>query len=452
LKPPGATVAGLAGASWVCAAAGPLLAQELTVIPPQAAIEALEATSFAPTTTVNLQINGVLGALRYDGSAVDRAANTAAGAPLLNGVSLNHEARLTIDSSFTGQDLFRIRLRSGDFGPSGFFSSPPTPLSRLDVAFQEPACGTGEQECSGRLASINRAYLQLPLSPEIRLSVGPRIMQLDMLPVWPSVYNTSPILDLFQYAGSPGTYSKRLGGGFGLWWQPRAALQGLSLGYAYVAGRAGGSEQGGGLFSGSSSQTSTVQLALSRPQWNITGAYSVSGPQVRLRGTPLASELAASGRDGSLGSWSLAGYWQPRRSGWLPSISAGWGQDTFRFGTLAVAGVSGVRSRSWYSGLVWSDVLGVGNSLGFAVGSPAHVTASRTPGQSRLDDRGLAVELYYRIQIGDALSVTPALFWLSRPRGALSTSSDLSQALLFAASEQASLGVWAGLIRTTLRF
>ena len=221
-----------------------------------------------------------------------------------------------------------------------------------------------------------------------------------------------------------------------------------------MAGQAGGNGQGSGLFSGSSSQTSTVQLALSRPQWNITGAYSLSGPQVRLRGTPLASQLAAGGRDGSLGSWSLAGYWQPRRSGWLPSISAGWGQDTFGFGSPAVAGLSGVRSRSWYSGLVWSDVLGVGNSLGLAVGSPAHVIAIQTPSQSSLDDRGLAVEIYYRIQLSDELWVTPALFWLSRPRGALSGSADLSQALLFPAASggDASLGVWAGLIRTTLRF
>lgn len=452
MKPPGATVPWLL-AAWFSGAAGPLLAQELPPDPPQAATEVLEATRFAPTTTVNLQINGVLGGLRYDGSAVDRASNTAVGAPLLNGVSFNHELRLTIDTSFTGQDLLRIRLRSGDFAPSGFFSNPPTPLSRLDVAFHEPACGPGEEGCSGRLVSINRAYLQLPLSPEIRLSVGPRIMQLDMLPVWPSVYNASPILDLFQFAGSPGTYSKRLGGGFGLWWQPRGGLQGLSLGYAYVAGEAGGNQQGGGLLSGSSSQTSTVQLALTRSQWNITGAWSLSGPQVRLRGTPLASQLAAGGRDGSLGSWSLAGYWQPRRSGWLPSISAGWGQDRFRFGTPALAGLSGVRSRSWYTGLVWSDVLGVGNSLGMAVGSPVHVIAIHTPSQNGIDDRGLAFELFYRIQLSDELSVTPALFWLSRPRGALSGSADLSQALLFpAASGEASLGVWAGLIRTTLRF
>ncbi|MCP9835434.1 MULTISPECIES: carbohydrate porin [unclassified Cyanobium] len=450
MRPPGATLPWLA-AAWG-AASGPLLAQDMPMLPVQQP-QVLEATRFATTTTVNLQINGVLGALQYSGSEVDSVSNTAAGGPLLNGVSFNHDLRLTVDTSFTGQDLFRIRLRSGNFAPSGFFSNPPTPLSRLDVAFQEPACGVGEEGCSGGRVNINRAYLQLPLSPEIRVSFGPRIMQLDMLPVWPSVYNASPILDLFQYAGSPGTYSKRLGGGFGLWWQPTGGLQGLSLGYAYVAGRAGGSQQGGGLFSGSSSQTSTLQLALSRPQWNITGAYSVSGPQVRLRGTPLASQLAAGASDGSLGSWSLAGYWQPRRSGWLPSISAGWGEDRFRFGSPAVAGLSGVRSRSWYTGLVWSDVLGAGNSLGFAAGSPAQVIAIQTPSQSGIDDKGLAFELFYRIQVSDELSVTPALFWLSRPRGALGGSTDLSQALLFpAASGDTSLGVWAGLIRTTLRF
>jgi hypothetical protein len=85
MRPRGATLPWLT-AAWVCAAAGPLSAQE--------------ATRFAPTTTVNLQINAVLGALQTTGSEVDRASNSANGAPLLNGVSLNHEARLTIDTSF----------------------------------------------------------------------------------------------------------------------------------------------------------------------------------------------------------------------------------------------------------------------------------------------------------------------------------------------------------------
>ena len=71
-----------------------------------------------------------------------------------------------------------------------------------------------------RSPSINRAYLQVSLSPEIRLGVGGLISQLDLLPVWPSVYNDSPILDLLQYAGAPGAYT--LSG-------PQARLRGTPL-------------------------------------------------------------------------------------------------------------------------------------------------------------------------------------------------------------------------------
>jgi len=114
-----------------------LNAQELKAPP---ATQELEV--FTPTTTVRVNVNAVMGGLRYNGSAVDGGANTAAGFPLLNALTIIHDARLTIDTSFTGQDLFRVRLRSGNFGPSGFFSNSPTPLSRLDFAFEEPLLWT----------------------------------------------------------------------------------------------------------------------------------------------------------------------------------------------------------------------------------------------------------------------------------------------------------------------
>jgi hypothetical protein len=149
----------------------------------------------------------------------------------------------------------------------------------------------------------------------------------------------------------------------------------------------------------------------------------------------------------------VAGYWQPRTSGWIPSISAGWGQDSFRFAAYPVAEVSGIRTRSWYTGLLWSDVLGRGNSLGFAIGSPAHVTAIRTTGPRSIDDRGLAYELFYRIMVSDRLTLTPALFWLPRPRGALTGLDDPAQALAAPLAQgNPTLGVWAGLMRATLRF
>lgn len=437
----------LAGLGWL-----PSLGRACAAAAEPLAAEQLE--DFSPTTIVRSEVNAVMGALHYQGSAVDGGDNTAAGFPLLNAVSFNHEIRFTVDTSLTGHDLFRVRLRSGNFGPSGWFSNPPTPLTRLDVAFEEPLCGAGAQGCSRNLVSVNRAFLQVPLGAGVRLSAGSRIMQLDMLPVWPSVYSDAPILELFQRAGATGVYSRRVGSGFGLSWQPQGAWEGLSLAYATVAPRGDhGDPAEGGLYTAAGGQTSTLQLAYTQPSWNLTAAYTRTAQGALLRGTPLASQLAAESRGGGIGSWSLAGYWQPAAAGWLPSISAGWGHDRFAFTTYPVAAVSGVRTTSWYVGLGWSDLFGAGSSLSLAVGAPTHVSRIAGLNDSAIDDSGLAVELTTLIRLSDTFSLTPAVFWLSRPRGAMAGTSSLDEALLAGQAEGVpSLSAWGALVRATFRF
>jgi len=413
-----------------------------------------EAEAFSPTTTVRVEVNGVVGALDYVGSAVDRAANSAAGFPLLNALSLNQDTRLTVDTSFTGQDLLRVRLRSGNFGASGFFSNPPTPLTRLEVAFQEPLCRPDDDSCNRNLVTVNRAYLQVPLGSQVRISAGSRLMQRDILPVWPSVYTDSPVLEMFQRAGAAGAYSRRLGSGVGAWWQPQGALKGVSLAYVAVMPLgANGSPGRGGWFTAAADQASTVQLAYTRPSWNLTATYSRNGQRALLRGTPLASQLAADSREGALHSWSLAGYWQPSRPGWLPAISAGWGLDRFAFARYPLAGLSGARTSSWSVGLSWSDALRPGNSVSLALGAPAHVIALDGLEDGSPNDSGLAFELATRIRWSDAFSLTPAVFWLTRPRGAMASTASLSAALgPEEPGEGSRLSVWGALVRGTLRF
>lgn len=431
----------------------PLDAQPAPFPSQRSPIEELAAEAFTPTTTVRVEVNAVTGALHVAGRAVERGANTAAGFPLLNAWTLNQDSRLTLDTSFTGQDLFRVRLRSGNFGPSGFFSNPPTPLTRLDVAFQEPLCPGAEEGC-GNQVNINRAFLQVPLGADFRVTVGSRLMQLDLLPVWPSATTASPILELFQRAGAAGAYSRRVGSGFGAWWQPEGRLKGLSLAYGYVAARGGeGAPARGGWYTAGGDDTSTVQLAYTRPTWNLTGAYTRNGQRALLRGTPLASQLAAESRGGAVHSWSLAGYWQPAAAGWFPAISAGWGQDHFAFTTYPVAGLTGVRTASWSVGLRWSDAFGVGNTVALALGAPAHVTGLDGLAAGSVNDSGLAVELATQLRLSDAFSLTPAVFWLSRPRGAMGSTASLSQALApEGGAADPSLSVWGALVRGTLRF
>ncbi|MFN9643895.1 MAG: hypothetical protein ACK6BG_01945 [Cyanobacteriota bacterium] len=423
------------------------------VAPALLPIAALSQEAFVPTATVRAEINVVAGALDSSGDAVDRGANTAAGFPLLNALTLNHDTRLTLDGSVTGQDLWRLRLRAGDFGPSGFFSNPPTPLTRLDMAFQEPLCPGTEARC-GNAVSVNRAFVRLPLGDDVRITAGSRLMQADLLPVWPSVYIASPILELFQRAGAAGAYSRRVGSGFGAWWEPGGWLRGMTLAYGFVAPRGGEGEPArGGWFTAGADETSTVQLAYTRPAWNLTAAWTRNGQRAQLRGTPLASQLAADARGGALQSWSLAGYWQPSRPGWRPAISAGWGLDRFAFRQFPVTGLTGVTTASWSVGLSWVDALGPGNSVLAAIGAPAHVRRLEGLAGGTPDDSGLALELATLIRVSDSFSVTPAVFWLSRPRGAMGGTASLSQALAPGGDgAEGNLSTWGALVRGTLRF
>jgi carbohydrate-selective porin OprB len=98
---------------------------------------------------------------------------------------------------------------------------------------------------------------------------------------------------------------------------------------------------------------------------------------------------------------------------------------------------------SWMVGLTWNDVFMEGNALGAAVGQPQFVTEVDNNGGDDLDDSNYAMELWYKFQVTDNISVTPAVYWLSRPYG------DDTQN--FKGNDK-SLGVFGGLIQTTFKF
>jgi hypothetical protein len=104
-------------------------------------------------------------------------------------------------------------------------------------------------------------------------------------------------------------------------------------------------------------------------------------------------------------------------------------------------------------GLGWSDLFGAGSSLSMAVGAPSHVSRIEGENDSTIDDSGLAFELATRIRLSDTFSLTPALFWLTRPRGAMAGTSSLEEALLPGQGDGVpSLSVWGALVRATFRF
>ena len=62
-----------------------------------------------------------------------------------------------------------------------------------------------------------------------------------------------------------------------------------------------------------------------------------------------------------------------------------------------------------------------GNTLGMALGQPTFVTSvdwsSSYTGDKFVGDEGYAWEWWYQFQVTDNISVTPAIYYLSRPLG-----------------------------------
>jgi hypothetical protein len=419
----------------------------------EARVGTLEANQFSTTTKLKGSTYWVMGGNSFGGNR-SSAASAAEG-----GTVFNYDLRLDLDTSFTGKDLLRTRLRAGNFQKSAFGGGGSlgqfTGLNALEVSFQS---GVGDNA-----VEINRLFYQFPLGNGFTFTGGPRVRQDDMLAMWPSAYPADTILDVFTYAGAPGAYSLNLGGGAGLWWQK----DGFSVSANYVSYNAGNGQPGytgaittngtaaaggGGILTQSSQSTTTVQLGYAGANWGTAFAYTYAqnGTMSSLyggNGTPLANVAAGAGT-GVSNNYGLSAYWSPKTAGYVPSISAGWGYSSYDAANTStlVGSVSGITAaQNWYVGLQWADAFVKGNSLGMAVGQPTFVTAANngTP-----QDGNYAWEWWYKFQVTDHISVTPAIFYLSNPQGQTG----------FAESQAANLSTtnpltnFGGLIKTTFKF
>jgi hypothetical protein len=411
----------------------------------EAKVGELEANQFSTTTKLKGIATFVVGANSYGGTfdstpATERYSGIPVGdnyadatRQLEGGTSFNYDVRLIFDTSFTGKDLLRTTLRAGNFADSSWSGGPPVGLNAMEIAFEED-CGTGA-DC-GDVVAINRLFYQFPIGSSFTATFGGRVRQDDMLALWPSVYPADTVLDIFTYAGAPGTYSLNLGAGGGLWW--KSGDWSISANYVSANGDVGNPSEGGIGTSGSS-ETGTVQLGYGGSNFGLAAAYTYSNGSGIYggNGTPLA--VAAFSESDSVNSVGVSGYWQPSNAGLIPSISFGWGLNSYSTED-ELSNFDGANSQSWYVGLQWADAFVKGNALGMAVGQPTFIVDT---GDADYDanDQGYAWEWWYKFQVTDNISVTPALYYLSSPLGQLQNDSSNETFTNF-----------GGLVKTTFRF
>ena len=148
--------------------------------------------------------------------------------------------------------------------------------------------------------------------------------------------------------------------------------------------------------------------------------------------------------EASSNSASFNAFWRPEESGWIPSISAGVGTSWLSGNGDWEDATSKRQYGSWMVGLTWNDVFLMKNALGFAVGQPQFTfVVDNDDDDDFVADGGYAMELWYKFQVTDNISVTPAVYWLSRPWG------DDTQNYN---GDYKSLGVFGGLVQTVFKF
>ena len=421
----------------------------------EAKVGELEATQFSTTTKLKGIATFVLGANSYSGSSQNVLA-TFTGYNQENlratqgAATFNYDVRLNFDTSFTGKDLLRTTLRSGNFGNTAY-GNGVLPNNSLEVAFQE-------SEASGNIVAINRLFYQFPMGDKLTVTFGGRVRQDDMLAMWPSAYPADTVLDVFTYAGSPGAYSLNLGAGAGVFYQDNGFN--FSINYVAQDGQ-NGNPNVGGIGTSGSSETFTAQLGYAGDNAGIAVAYTYANGFATPAGTPLASfgnsnGLSTLGEGVVINTVGISAYWQPFQAGWLPSISTGWGLSGYT-GITDWAGyldlnLSGARAQSWYVGLQWEDAFIKGNALGMAVGQTPFITTLPTSARNNAafgtganpNDGNYAWEWWYKFQVTDNISVTPALYYLSQAAG------QEGKGTGFTAPQN--LNNFGGLIKTTFKF
>ena len=347
----------------------------------EAQVSALEATQFSTTTKLKGEATFVLGGVddyrTKAGSATDDVTRTA----------FNYDVRLNFDTSFTGKDLLRTRLRSSNFSSDPFGSS--SSLFKLDKA-------DNFSSTNGDNVVLDRLYYQFPaFNNSTTLTAGAKVRNTEM--AWiPTAYK-SDILDFFAVAGAPGVYNKATGAGFGAMWKQKGK-QGLVAGVNYVAQN--GSDSSKGEFDESGALNTLAQIGYRGTNYGIAFGYRYGTEGTRVR--------TYNGLDGAGGTlvpgqtsngYAVNAYWQPKQSGWVPSISAAYGWNTVS-GTASAA----TNSDSWFTGLQWADVFAKGNSAGVAVG--------QAPTGQDLE-KATMLEVFYKYQVSDNISITPAVFYAS---------------------------------------
>ena len=359
---------------------------------------------------------------------------------------------------------------------------------------------TSNNNCNN-LVQIDRLFYRFPVGKEFTAVIGPRARNTEVLAITPTFYRAD-LLDVFSLNGAPATYNKATGAAFALIWkqQVKKGNPFFAASTSYVAPNGDNSNPAsGGIMTNSSGGSFLTQIGWAGPQFALTAAWRYGqcnqgltrkGTQFANQNLPCSEGVGAAGvspfwsGNSTSNNFAFNAAWQPIKSGLIPSLSLGYGISAISsanfngYDASSVVPVNGntqpfpnygnVRNitqlQSWQLGLQWNDLFAKGNAAGFSFGQPTYVSALsqnriRKPyafqgtGRNRAqtayngfydspngpNDGNFAFEWWYKFQVSNNISITPAIFYLSRPNGQFTANGETNNA-------------FGGLVQTQFRF
>ncbi|MDA0963489.1 MAG: iron uptake porin, partial [Cyanobacteria bacterium] len=380
-------------------------------------------------------------------------------------INMVYDARLNLKTSFTGKDLLYSRLRTGNFNNSPFGGNG-IKLTKFD-----------RENKNGDIIKMDRLYYRFPVGKEFKVAVGPIARNTEFLGTKPFYYAGWSGLDFFQLNGAPGTYNKITGSLLGAIWKQKVKKGNpyFTVSSSYVTPNgANGNPQTGGIATENSKASWLTQIGFNAKQWKATFGwnYTQCGNKAR-EGTQAAMQSQACNYgnkdlNSSGNAFAVGLAWRPKNTGIVPSVSTGWGYNSFSYSNLSYVsskrnqtgaanssttgkpGIAGnladeniAATQSWTVGLQWNDAFAKGNTGGFAIGQPTFVTATRN-GTTPFD-AGYVMEGFYKFQVSDNIAVTPVLFYMSNPSSAGAGYAQTS-------NQGSNLGVFGGALTTRIKF
>jgi hypothetical protein len=365
----------------------------------------LQAQQFSTTTKLRGEASMILGGI---------PGYSYAGSPQ-GSTTFNYDLRLNFDTSYSGQDLLRTRIHTANFSLYPF-GTAATPF-KLDKA-----------EDWANSVFVDRLYYTFPATRDqsIKITIGALVRNTEM--AWLATAYRSDILDNFTTTGTGGVYNKANGEGFGLEWKQTSAKGKNSwlFNANYVVGGAAssvaapttgvskigrsGADSAYGIFNSRSGINVLTQVGYKANNWGAALGYRYGTTGSTIRDGNGAASASLSNTDGGTAynnSFAFNVYWQPTKTGWIPSISAGYGVNSVSGQT---SGSTANSSRSWMVGLQWDQLLDKANAAGIAFGQPSYANQSVAGSQSN----PWLFEFFYRFQMSDHISITPTIIYGSR--------------------------------------